>query len=213
MYRVSLKTAAMFSKATDDWRTPHAFFEALDAEFGFDLDVAATKENTWKDNYLGPDHCNPWDRNALVRTWANVNWMNPPYSQCSAFLEKAAEEAHMGHVVVALLPSRTDTRWWHKHVWDAKTNHPRPGVEIRFIKGRLKFGNSTNSAPFPSVVVVFRPTQLDILERTRDAATMATAEDVGPPVPSIGKVNTASLESCSDSELTFLPWGEGEGEG
>jgi hypothetical protein len=63
--------------------------------------------------------------------------------------------------VVCLVPSRTDTRWWHEHAWDATTHQPRPGVEIRFVRGRLKFGNTgkaENSAPFPSVVIVFRGT-------------------------------------------------------
>ena len=62
-----------------------------------------------------------------------------------------------GCTVVCLVPSRTDTRWWHQHVWDGEKHQPRSGVEIRFIKGRLKFGGSESGAPFPSVVIVFRP--------------------------------------------------------
>jgi hypothetical protein len=72
-------------------------------------------------------------------------------------VEKAASEARDGATVVMLLPSRTDTKYWHRFIWDAEKHQPRPGVEVRFIKGRLKFGNSQNSAPFPSVVIVFRP--------------------------------------------------------
>ena len=160
-----MNSALIFSKASDEWRTPEDLFVALDAEFGFDLDVAATKDNCWKENYIGPDRQRPDRVDALACSWTwlcgsarpAVCWMNPPYSRCAEFISKAAEEAGKGCTVVALLPSRTDTRYWHAHVWDAKKHQPRPGVEIRFIKGRLKFGTSANSAPFPSVVVIFRP--------------------------------------------------------
>ena len=154
-----MNTALMFGKASDEWRTPKAFFEALDAEFGFDVDVAATAENCWKETYCGPDHWREDRRDALVVPWLdNVCWMNPPYSKCRQFIAKAAKEARKGATVVALVPSRTDTRWWHEYVWDSEKHQPRPGVEVRFIKGRLKFGNSQNSAPFPSVIIVMRPT-------------------------------------------------------
>lgn len=156
-------TTVMFGKASDEWRTPQAFFEALDAEFGFDVDVAATEENRWKDEYYGPDHHNPTRRDALTCSWNGLMcWMNPPYSQCREFMAKAALEATAGATVVCLVPSRTDTRWWHAHVWDDVRHGPRPGVEIRFQRGRLKFGNTgkvENSAPFPSVVIVFRPSR------------------------------------------------------
>jgi phage N-6-adenine-methyltransferase len=156
----------MFGRATDEWRTPQEFFEALDAEFGFDVDVAATADNRWKERYFGLDH--DYQKNALEMQWfpyGKAFWMNPPYSQCREFIAKAAEQARRGCTVVALVPSRTDTRWWHEHVWNAETNQPREGVEIRFIKGRLKFGTSANSAPFPSVVIVFRPVAAAALER------------------------------------------------
>jgi phage N-6-adenine-methyltransferase len=160
---VSLNTAVMFAKATDEWRTPEALFTALDAEFGFDADVAATADNCWKENYIGPDRGRPDRLDALNISWRftfglrSTVWMNPPYSKCREFIAKAAAEARLSVTTVALVPSRTDTRWWHEHVWDAEKHQPRPGVEIRFIKGRLKFGGSSNSAPFPSVVIVFRP--------------------------------------------------------
>ena len=152
-----MNTAVMFGRATDEWRTPEDFFVALDAEFGFDVDMAATRTSCWKESYWGPDHHRAERRNALVFSWSGTCWLNPPYSKCRAFIAKAAEEALKGCTVVCLVPSRTDTRWWHQHVWDAEKNQPRPGVEIRFVKGRLKFGGSTNSAPFPSVVIIFRP--------------------------------------------------------
>lgn len=157
---MALNTATMFSRQSDEWRTPHEFFEALDAEFGFDLDVAATRDNAWNENYLGPDRGRPDRVDALTAPWAALGpvcWMNPPYGRVREFVAKAEEEAEKGATVVCLVPARTDTRWWFAHVWDGERHRPRPGVEVRFVKGRLKFGNSENSAPFPSVVVIFRP--------------------------------------------------------
>lgn len=151
----------MFSKASDEWRTPEDFFVALDAEFGFDADMAASEENCWKENYWGPDHRLTDRRNSLVFRWPTVCWLNPPYSKCREFIAKAAEEATKGSTVVCLVPSRTDTRWWHEHVWDRRSHLPWPGVEIRFVKGRLKFGGAPAGAPFPSVVIVFRPVKVN----------------------------------------------------
>ena len=157
-----MNTTVMFGRATDEWRTPVETFNALNAEFGFDHDAAATSENSWVDgDYFGPDHHFAGQRDALSlpswKAYGHTFWLNPPYSRCREFIAKAAQEARRGATVVCLVPSRTDTRWWHSDVWDAGQNQPRPGVEVRFIKGRLKFGNSENSAPFPSVVIVFRP--------------------------------------------------------
>lgn len=150
-----MNTDLMFSKASDEWSTPEATFRALDDEFHFTLDAAATLANRKVENYRGPDHEEPMLRDALQYPWHGVVWLNPPYSKVREFITKAAGEAKAGHAtVVCLVPSRTDTRWWHDHVWEG--DHPREGVEVRFLKGRLKFGGSANSAPFPSVVLVFR---------------------------------------------------------
>jgi site-specific DNA-methyltransferase (adenine-specific) len=152
---MSLNTGVMFSKASDAWETPQAFFDRLNAEFQFDIDAAASAET---------HKCRVWYGGQIdalaLESWATVPssiWLNPPYSSCRAFVAKAAAEAHKGHTVVVLVPSRTDTRWWHQHVYDATACAWRPGVEVRFVPGRLKFGGSTNSAPFPSVVIIFRP--------------------------------------------------------
>lgn len=150
-----MNTDLMFSRASDEWSTPQEFFDALDREFEFDIDAAASAEN---------HKCRVWYGDKIdalaLESWASVPcsvFMNPPYSKCYDFMDKAYEEAAKGCTVVCLVPSRTDTRWWHHFVWDAATNAYRQGVEVRFVKGRLKFGNSKNSAPFPSVVVIFRP--------------------------------------------------------
>jgi phage N-6-adenine-methyltransferase len=158
-----MNSALMFSKASDEWSTPDDVFDALNAEFDFMVDAAARSDNAKCALYIGPDNLPPYD-DALTTEWwvghrpsSEVVWLNPPYSRCREFVAKAAEEARKGLTVVCLVPSRTDTRWWHEHVWDAERHTTRPGVEVRFLKGRLKFGNSQNSAPFPSVVIVFRP--------------------------------------------------------
>jgi phage N-6-adenine-methyltransferase len=169
-----MKLDVMFSKASDEWSTPQDFFEALDAEAHFELDCAATEDNAKTFKFIGLRD------DALTCSWQGylglrspICWLNPPYSKCREFIAKAAEEAKKGCTVVCLVPSRTDTRWWHDHVWDAENNQCRPGVEVRFVKGRLKFGKSggepirtslrngpgsapNNAAPFPSVVIVFR---------------------------------------------------------
>lgn len=156
-----MNSALMFSKASDEWATPVETFNALNAEFGFDIDAAATDDNRWVDGgYFGPDHTHPEQRDALKVDWClygRMFWLNPPYSKCRAFMAKAAEEAQKGCTVVCLVPARTDTQWWHLWVWDGVNDQLRPGVEVRFVKGRLKFGGATAGAPFPSVVIIFRP--------------------------------------------------------
>ena len=132
-----------FSSQTDLWSTPQEFYDKLHAEFGFTLDPCATDENhktpkyfTSIDNGLAQD----WDR--------EIVFMNPPYGrEIGKWMDKASTA--QGGVVVCLVPSRTDTRWWHDNVIDKN-------AEVRFIKGRLKFGGHENSAPFPSAVVIFR---------------------------------------------------------
>ena len=154
-----MNSTLMFSKASDEWATPQETFDALDAEFNFTCDAAATDENkkcafrfTETDDALSFSW---WERAAIAEV-PPVFWLNPPYSKCREFIAKAAEEARKGCTVVCLVPSRTDTRWWHEHVWNQEAHQPRPGVEVRFLKGRLKFGGATAGAPFPSVVIVFR---------------------------------------------------------
>lgn len=160
-----MNSALMFSKASDEWATPQDFFVALDAEFRFTLDAAATRDNAKCADWMGPDsqHADAlmvrnWGQRSLYRcTTIETVWLNPPYSRCRDFVEMACAQSWLGHTVVCLVPSRTDTKWWHELVWNAQTHSPYERTEIRFIKGRLKFGEGKNSAPFPSVVVIFRP--------------------------------------------------------
>jgi len=137
---------ALFSSASIEWETPQAFFDILNSEFGFTLDVCASEENAKCPRY------NSREEPDKFKWTGEVCWMNPPYGRAitEIWAQRAHNSAVMGTVVVGLLPARTDTIWFHKFIYQL------PSVEVRFIKGRLKFGGSKNSAPFPSMVVVWR---------------------------------------------------------
>ena len=140
-----------FSSETDLWATPQDTFDALNAEFGpFDVDVCAVAGNAKCARFYTPE------TDGLAQDWApSLCWMNPPYGRTIArWMCKAWEESLRGATVVCLVPARTDTAWWHDY---AMKGH------IRFLRGRLKFGNAKHSAPFPSAVVVFRPSVHDAL--------------------------------------------------
>ena len=131
-----------FSSKTDLWSTPQDFFDKLDEEFGFTLDPCATPENAKCDKFYTRED------DGLSKDWSGERvFMNPPYGREIGGWVKKASEADA--LVVCLVPARTDTRWWHDFVIGG-------GAEVRFIKGRLKFGGAKNSAPFPSAVVIFR---------------------------------------------------------
>lgn len=127
-----MNTKVHFSSQRLDWQTPKAVYDALDAEFHFDFD---------------PCPHNP-TFDGLNTPWGTSNFVNPPYGrEIGKWIKKGCKEHQKGKTVVFLIPSRTDTRWWHDYIMKAE--------EIRFIKGRLKFGEATNSAPFPSAIAVF----------------------------------------------------------
>jgi len=138
--------SGLFSSATDDWGTPQALFDDINAEFGFTLDACASAHNFKVDNYFTKED------NALVQDWPGIVWMNPPYGRTiGKWMEKAYKESQSGSIVVCLVPARTDTAWWHDYAVKG---------EIRFLRGRLKFEQpgfvKNNSAPFPSAIVIFR---------------------------------------------------------
>lgn len=145
---------ALFSSARGDWETPQHLFDALNAEFGFTLDAAASDENAKCDVYLTElSDSLRWDWSGLAD---GAVWLNPPYSRKLApWLAKAAETAERGTTVVCLIPARTSNAWWHTYVWDSHAHRPLPGVEVRFLRGRLTFVGAAASAPFPSAVVIF----------------------------------------------------------
>lgn len=135
----------MFSSKTEMWATPQDFFDKLNDEFHFTLDAAAIQENAKCDRFFSPED------DGLSQPWDGVVWCNPPYCRKTGkWVKKAYEESKNGTTVVMLLPCRPDVSWFHDYVLGK--------AEIRFVRGRLKFGKSKNSAPFPSMVVVFGKT-------------------------------------------------------
>jgi phage N-6-adenine-methyltransferase len=147
------KTDTFKTSNDDTWTTPKDYYAKINKEFDFGLDAAALASSTLvPDNWYGPDHPDFDRRDAFKRKWVNDTnkpiWLNPPYGRTiKEWMAKAAQEAWVGGVVVCLVPARTDTAWWHEHC----IMH-----EVRFIRGRLKFGEQKNSAPFPSALVVMR---------------------------------------------------------
>jgi len=138
----------LFSSRTEEWPTPQSFFSDLHREFGFTLDPCATRQNAKCPNYFTKA------QDGLAQNWeGHVVFCNPPYGRdMGKWARKCWEAAEAGSTVVLLAHARTDTRWFHDWVYNKAT-------EIRFIKGRLKFGDCKNSAPFPSLVAVYRATQ------------------------------------------------------
>ena len=170
--RPALSRSALYSSASDNWPTPQTFFDALHAEFGLVVDVCADAANRKAPAYYGLDHVDPSRRDGLAGDWAadaqaagGAVWMNPPYGKAiGAWMAKAAATAQAGAVVVTLVPVRADTAWWHEHVLDT-------GAEVRFVRGRLTFGNAVNTATFASAVVIYRPS--DVLGQPGPVGTIA----------------------------------------
>lgn len=159
----------MFTSSTDDWETPQNFFDKLNQEFEFKIDVCANSENAKCNKYYDSEN------DGLIHEWNGSVWMNPPYGEpeqpckknCKKkkcvnrgyhihkyipgvidWTKKAYLSSLNGATVVCLLPARTDTKWFHEYCTKG---------EIRFIRGRLKFGGAKWNAPFPSMVVIFKP--------------------------------------------------------
>jgi phage N-6-adenine-methyltransferase len=157
-----------YSSTTDLWATPQEFFDKYNSMYNFTLDVCASHSNAKCSKYF------TLEDDGLGQTWSGVCWMNPPYGDpehackpnckkktCALrghhnlsykpgigdWMRKAYESSLQGATVVCLVPSRTDTKWWHEYAMKG---------DITFIKGRLKFGDAKNSAPFPSAVILFR---------------------------------------------------------
>lgn len=135
---------ALSSSQSILWETNQAFFDELNDTFCFTLDVCAVPENAKCKNYFSPKE------DGLRQSWTGRCWMNPPYGkEIGKWVEKGYQESERGALVVSLLPARTDTRWFHQYIYQQK------GVTIQFIKGRLRFANAKNAAPFPSMLVIF----------------------------------------------------------
>lgn len=135
----------LFSSARQDWGTPDALFAAVDREFGFVLDAAATAENSKCAQYLSEAE------DGLTQDWSRYEgavWLNPPYGRAVGdWVRKACEESRRGVAVVVLTFARTDTKWWRDWAMQA--------AEIRLIPGRVTFAGADNCAPAPSCLLVF----------------------------------------------------------
>jgi site-specific DNA-methyltransferase (adenine-specific) len=143
-----------FSRASDEWATPHCFFDRCAKEFGpFDLDPCATAQNAKAARYFTQAD------NGLAQPWAPARvWMNPPYGRViGAWMRKAWEESRRGAFVVCLVPARTDTVWWHEYAIRG---------QVRFLRGRLVFDGARHPAPFPSALIVFYPSETRIANTT-----------------------------------------------
>lgn len=140
-----MNTDLMFSSKTDQWATPQCFFSKLNEEFNFTLDPCADEMNHKCDKYFTKE------QNGLQQDWqGNIVFCNPPYGrETGKWVKKCYDEAQKENTVcVMLIPARTDTRYFHDYIYGK--------AEIRFVKGRLKFGDGKNPAPFPSMIVIFK---------------------------------------------------------
>lgn len=139
-----MNTNVMFSSRTDEWATPQSLFDELNNEFHFDLDPCATSENHKCEMFF-----TKYD-DGLSKEWGGHRvFINPPYGrQIKKWVQKAYEESQTKNTLcVLLLPARTDTKWFHDYIYGK--------AEVRFLRGRVKFGEGKNCAPFPSMVVVY----------------------------------------------------------
>lgn len=140
---------SLFSSDSGEWETPQTLIDQLRQEFNFTLDVCATGQNFKANGYFTKS------TDGLAHSWrkydrGGVCWMNPPYGRgVGEWVFKAFTESLQGCVVVCLLPARTDTQWFQDWVLGK--------AELRFIRGRLKFEGAASSAPFPSILAIYRP--------------------------------------------------------
>jgi len=141
-----INTELMFSSKTDQWSTPQDFYDKLDNTYHFNLDPCADEFNHKCDTYFTEE------QDGLKQDWGgHTVFCNPPYgSVIKDWVKKCSEESKKPNtIIVLLIPARTDTKYFHEYIYK------KPNVDIDFIKGRLKFGDSKNCAPFPSMVVTF----------------------------------------------------------
>jgi site-specific DNA-methyltransferase (adenine-specific) len=150
-----------FKSGNKEWETPESLFQPLKKEFDIVLDVCASEHNTKCKAYI--------DRkgNSLVSSWSTLisqlgenkaAWMNPPYGRgIDKWVKKAFDEAQKGATIIALLPARTDTSWFHNYIHNKH--------EVRFLKGRIKFVGAPSSAPFPSMIVIFKSKKEKFINR------------------------------------------------
>lgn len=137
-----MNTEVMFSSKSNEWATPQSFFDKLNKEFGFTLDPCSTHENAKCEKHY------TIEEDGLSQNWGGqVVFCNPPYGRDLPKWVKKCHDESRHATIVMLIPARTDTSYFHDYIYHK--------AEIRFIRGRLKFGESKTSAPFPSMVVIY----------------------------------------------------------
>lgn len=129
---------------SNTWTTPKWLFGLLDWIFNFTCDVASSDVNCLVANHITEA------QDALSLPWLGRCYCNPPYNNLGKWIEKAFKEVKAGNteLVCLLIPSRTDTKAWHEYIFG------QPGVTVHFVAGRLKFGDETTPAPFPSAIII-----------------------------------------------------------
>ena len=144
--------AAMVSSKTNEWETPQDLFDKLNKEFQFTLDPCATTQNAKCKKYY------TLETNGLYQDWSkDIVFMNPPYGgNTGLWIKKAFDESKRGAVIVCLIVSSTDRSYWHDYIFPYAS-------EIRFLRGRIKFGEAKSTAPFASSVVIFKGSKSKIV--------------------------------------------------
>ena len=141
-----MNTDLMFSSKDDSWETPPSLFNILDMEFNFTLDPCCTKQTAKCKKFFTKEE------DGLIQDWSkDIVFVNPPYGrEIGKWVEKSYNESKKGAKVVMLIPSRTDTKWFHDFIYNK--------AEIRFLKGRIRFlqnKKELNAAPFPTMLIIF----------------------------------------------------------
>lgn len=216
--------AALLSSKNMSWCTPPELFTALDQEFHFDLDPAATDKSAKCAKYYTPAD------DGLSKDWGGCRvFCNPPYGRhIQEWVRKGYEESQKpGTLVVMLIPARTDTSYFHDYIFGGKAD------EVRFLRGRIKFtdeeGNAKDAAPFPSAVIVWRSpdaalsvrdmvlelikgkemTANEIAAELADRGQKVSRSDVGPiltKAQAAGKARNAGKRACSVTGRPAIVW-------
>lgn len=182
----------LFSHKSDEYATPQSLFDELNAEFSFNLDPCATKENHKCEDFY------TIEQDGLSHDWeGRCVFCNPPYSRIAQWVRKCYEEAKKPNTtVVMLIPARTDTRYFHDYIY----HH----AEIRFIKGRLRFNDEKKGAPFPSMVVIYKHgltrVQVDDFISRRKAVDRINKqrEHLQPEIYPQDKIGDAAYRICAE---------------
>ncbi len=192
----------IYSSTSGNWPTPREFYDRLDSEFGFTLDVCASVANHKAPEFYALDHPDADRRDGLARDWAadagdGAVWMNPPYGRgIATWMTKARQAAATGATVVGLVPVRADASWWHEHVLTA-------GAEVRYVRGRLTFDGVADAAPFASAVVIYRPS--DVRDTAGPVATVPAEAPAPMTLPGHASPDTTVEDATADLLASYTP--------